>query len=78
MTAFSVDYYLGKDIVPGIWWRRTKTVFGFVTSVFLIALALVSINGARHPGEPDKHMVRVRYSSILCTASVLIEVLTWK
>jgi hypothetical protein len=57
VSAFSIDYYLGKDIVQGIWWRRAKTVFGFNTSAFLIALAFASINGTRHPGQPDVHMV---------------------
>ena len=57
VSAFPIDYYLGKDIVQGIWWRRAKTLFGFNTSVFLIALAFASINGLRHPGQPDVHMV---------------------
>jgi hypothetical protein len=35
---------------------------GFVTSAFLIVLSYASINGLRHLGEPDKHMVCVLVS----------------
>jgi hypothetical protein len=59
MSAFSIDYYIGATIRSGIQWRRAKTMFGFITSIFLIALSFVTINAKRHPGEPDKHMVSV-------------------
>jgi hypothetical protein len=47
-TAFFLDFYLGRVVQPGRWFRLSKFLFGIISSAFLVALSFESVNSSNH------------------------------
>ncbi|KAF2421153.1 hypothetical protein EJ08DRAFT_521426 [Tothia fuscella] len=46
--SFFLDFWIGRDVVPGRWFRRAKLFFGVISSVFLVLLSFESVNNGNH------------------------------
>jgi hypothetical protein len=46
--SFFLDFWTGRHVRPGRWFRRAKLFFGTVSSVFLVLLSFESVNNGNH------------------------------
>jgi hypothetical protein len=46
--SFFLDFWVGRNVVPGRWFRRLKFFFGTISSIFLVLLSFESVNSANH------------------------------
>jgi hypothetical protein len=46
--SFFLDFWVGRHVKPGRWFRRAKLFFGIVSSTFLVLLSVESVNSSNH------------------------------
>jgi hypothetical protein len=46
--AFLLDFWTGRNVTPGRWFRCAKLFFGTISSVFLVLLSFESVNSGNH------------------------------
>jgi hypothetical protein len=46
--SFFLDFWVGRNVAPGRWFRRAKLSFGIISSIFLVLLSFESVNNSNH------------------------------